>query len=122
MEPKVRPVGRPPDLAEDAAAIGEAESGLALDEEAADLVGEPRGVPEFHGDLEIVRESIERACQPVDIAPQLGRELEEDGSDLPAETTDTADEPVHRLFRIVELPDVRQIPAHLDRHPEVVGR
>src|SRR5690348_5730645 len=59
VEAEVRPVRGPPDRAQDAASIRQAEGGAMIHEEPADLVREPARMAELDGDPDLGREAIE---------------------------------------------------------------
>src|SRR5439155_9974018 len=120
VEPQVGPVGRPPDGAEDAAPVRQAQGRAALDEQVADLVAEPAVVAELDGDPNVGREPVEGPGETVAVAAELWGQLDEGRPELRAEAAGPPDEPLDRFRRALQPPDVGQVTTDLDGHDEVV--
>jgi hypothetical protein len=75
---------------------------------------------ELDRNAHVVRDQRQRFVQSRDVDLQRGWKLDEDRPELVPQSAGPAEEPLHRLFRILQLLDVREVAAHLGRHDEVV--
>src|SRR5215212_3657205 len=100
MEAEIRPVRRPPDRAEDAAPIGQAQSGAVILEQRPDVVREPALVAELDSDPELRREPLEGAGQALAVGLELRRQLDQDRAELRSQAADPRHEALDGLSRV----------------------
>jgi hypothetical protein len=79
-------------------------------------------VPELERGPDPVREDPEEVAQPVEVRPEVGRELEEDRSQLRAQPEAMRPEALERLLAVAEPADVGQVAVRLHHEQESLGR
>src|SRR6185437_12320276 len=86
------------------------------------LVVPPRLVAGLDGDLDRLRELVERRLEQVGVGAEVGRQLDEHRAEAVTEATGAVEEAGDRLLGVAQALDVSQVTAHLDGHAEVARR
>ena len=123
VQPQVPPAGRPPQRPRGRPApVRPHQRGLPAGEDLPHLVRPAGLVPHLHRDPQPGRpgpaEFGQRLVQQSRVTFPRRRQLQQDRPQRGPQPGRRAHQPAHRLGRFLQPPDVRQVPAGLDRHHE----
>ena len=82
----------------------------------------PGRIPELERRPDPRRQPVDELAQQTEIGTEPGRQLEQDRAELLAQRSGPRPEQLDRVARIPQPPDVRDVPARLQRDQEPLGR
>src|SRR5687768_5232393 len=97
--------------------VVQAERHTGLLQEATRLGPVPCGVPELEG-LRLVRECVKEDSEPLVVRIPSRRQLVQNRAEPVTQVPRSSPEPLERLLRIAQPPNVGQVSARLDGEPE----
>jgi len=122
VQPQVAPVGRAPQRRQwQGVAVGPAQGGAATFEQPAYVVDPPGRVPWLHRDPAARRERGKGAVQPLELEPQVRRQLQQHRAELVTEAGHAVHQPGDGFLRVLEPLEVGEEAGCLDGQ-DVVGR